>query len=187
MNSNKKLYLYSGLAIVTSLVLYAIITRKKTVKGSSQPEGVRQNDDSDTIVTTTGDVVSSSQVVIPKTLLQILKGTPAQATALLKNKPIFTKIDNVKIRRENFVNNGFFNNEMSEITNSGFYLGKVIEVVNDKGNLKNPEGRVYKWFKIKPTQETLDEMNRNKDFLTSKFLPDFTKEIYVREDVVKLQ
>lgn len=187
MNSNKKLYLYSGLAIVTSLVLYAIITRKKAEKSSPNQEGVPQNDDSDAIVTTTGDVVSSSQVVIPKTLLQILKGTSAQATALLKNKPIFTKIDNVKIRRENYVNNGFLNNVMSEVTNSGFYLGNVIEVVNDKGNLKNAEGRFYKWFKIKPTQETLDEMNRNKDFLTSKFLPDFTKAIYVREDVVKLQ
>jgi hypothetical protein len=30
-------------------------------------------------------------------------------------------------------------------------------------------------------------MNKNKDFLMSNFLPAYIKEIYVREDVVKLE
>jgi hypothetical protein len=41
---------------------------------------------------------------------------------------------------------------------------------------------------MKPAQITLDEMNRNKGFLTHVFKPNTTgKEIYVREDTVKLE
>jgi hypothetical protein len=186
MNNNKKLYVYSGLVIVASLVAYALITRKKS-GSSSATQNEESNSETDTVVTSTGDVINNEQSVIPKSLLDILKGTSSQATLLLKNKPIYTKIDNVKVRSENYVNNGLLNNVMSEVTNSDFLLGNVIEIMDDKGKLKNNEGRVFKWFKIKPTQETLDEMNRNKNFLSAKFLPTTTKQIFVREDVVKLK
>ena len=77
---------------------------------------------------------------------------------------------------------------MSTITNRGTLLGTVIQVVDDKGKLLNPQGKVYKWFRVKPAQITLDDMNRNKDFLTHVFLPDSTgKEIFVREDAIKLE
>jgi len=106
----------------------------------------------------------------------------------LINKPIYTKLDTVKVRSQNYVNNGFFSNVMSTITNRKFLLGNVIQVVDDKGKLTNPNGKVYKWFRIKPAQVTLDEMNTNKSFLTHTFLPDSTgKEIYVREDTVQLE
>jgi len=45
---------------------------------------------------------------------------------------------------------------------------------------------VFKWLKIQPAQVTLDDMNKNKDFLTRRFLPEFKEVIFVREDVVKL-
>ena len=77
---------------------------------------------------------------------------------------------------------------MSKINDSGFLLGTIIEVKEDKGLLRNFDGRIYKWFRIKPNQATLNEMNKNKDFLTSKFLPNSTgREIYVREDALKLK
>jgi hypothetical protein len=61
-----------------------------------------------------------------------------------------------------------------------------MQVVEDKGKLTNSEGKVYKWFKIKPAQITLDEMNRNKAFLTRVFLPEYSEVIFVREDTVTL-
>jgi hypothetical protein len=186
MDSDKKLYLYSGLAIVASLVAYSLITKKKTLPSSSEGTGILDPETTNA-VTTTGEVIDQEQTVIPATLSEILKKTSAQATAALINKPIYTKIDSVKIRRENYVNNGFFNNIMSTINDRGFLLGNVIQVVDDKGKLSNTDGRVWKWFKIKPVQSTLDEMNKNKDFLMARFLPQYTKEIYVREDVVKLE
>lgn len=188
MNGDKKLYLYSGLAIALAVVAYIVITKKKPLSNSSN-EG-KENTDEETAVavTTTGEVVQQEQVAIPETLSKILNKTSAEATKLLINKPIYTKLDEVKVRYENFVNNGVFNNVMSTITNKGTLLGNVIQVVEDKGKLANADGRVLKWFKVKPASITLDEMNRNKSFLTHKFLPESTgKVIYVREDTVKLE
>lgn len=184
MNSDKKLYLYSGLAIVSALVAYVIITKKKP-----SPNSGDSSEDPDTettfVVTTTGEVIDQSQVFIPANLVEILKKTPAQATVALINKPVYTKLDDVKVRYDRFVNNGFINNVMSTITNKGTLLGNVMQVVEDKGKSTNLEGRVYKWFKIKPAQITLDDMNRNKAFLTRKFLPE-SEVIFVREDTVTL-
>jgi len=188
MNADKKLYLYSGLAIAVAVVSYMIITHKK--KGSvSSSEGTGGADGSGNVaVTSTGEVISQEQSIIPDTLKEILKKDSGKATVVLINKPIYTKIDDVKARYENFVNNGILNNVMSTITNRGTLLGTVIEVKDDKGKLKNLDGRVFKWFKIKPSQIALDDMNRNKSFLTHVFLPESTgKEIFVREDAVKLE
>lgn len=187
MNKDKKIYLYSGLAIVGAIVAYVLITKKKPLASSSN-EGSGVPDPETTVATTTtGEVVDQSQVNIPKTLSGILKKTSAQVTVDLINKPVYTKLDDVKVRDSNYVNNGIINNIMSTITNRGTLLGNVIQVIDDKGSLKNNDGRVYKWFRIKPAQVTLDEMNRNKSFLTHSFLPETTKEIYVREDVVRLE
>jgi hypothetical protein len=185
--SDKKLYLYSGLAIVTAVVAYLIITNKKPLENASS-EGTGLPDESGTIATTTtGEIVDQSQVVIPTTLLDVLKKTTAEANAVLINKPVYTKLDNVKVRNENYVNNGILNNVMSTITNRGTLLGTVIQIKDDKGKLVNSDGRVYKWFRIKPSQIAFDDMNRNKNFLTRTFSPEYTKEIYVREDTVKLE
>lgn len=188
MNSDKKLYLYSGLAIVGAIIAYVVITKKKPLSDNSN-EGTGVPDaETNIAVSTTGEVLDQEQVVIPMTLSEILKKTTAEATTLLINKPIYTKLDNVKVRNSNYVNNGLIDNVMSTITNRGLLLGNVIQVVEDKGKLKNNDGRVFKWFRIKPAQVTLDEMNRNKSFFTHVFLPESTgKEIYVREDTVKLE
>ena len=185
---DKKLYLYSGLAIVTAIVAYMIITNKKTLPTSSS-EGTGVPDESGTVATTTtGEIVDQSQVIIPATLVDVLKKTTPQANAILINKPVYTKLDNVKVRSDSYVNNGFVSNVMSTITNRGTLLGTVIQVKDDKGKLVNADGRVYKWFRIKPSQIALDDMNRNKSFLTHVFLPDSTgKEIYVREDTIKME
>jgi hypothetical protein len=183
MNSNKKLYLYSGLAIALAVVTYVVITKKKPLLITSD-----ENSQDDGLETPTGDTITSQQAQIPSDLSNILNKSSKEATNILKGKPIYTKLDNVVVRRENYVNNGFFNNIMSKINDSGFLLGTIIEVKEDKGLLKNFDGRIYKWFRIKPNQATLNEMNKNKDFLTSKFLPNSTgREIYVREDALKLK
>lgn len=186
MNGDKKMYLYSGIAIALAVVAYLVITKKKDIPNDSS-EGT--DDDSENVaVTTTGEVVTEEQVVIPTALSEILKKTSAQATVNLVNKPIYTKLDDVKVRYENFVNNGIIDNIMSKITNRGTLLGNVIQIVDDKGKLTNSDGRILKWFKIKPSQIALDDMNRNKSFLTHIFLPNTTgKQIYVREDTVKLE
>jgi hypothetical protein len=180
MNNDKKLYLYSGLAIALSVVAYVFITKKK--KSDTDPT----NDVKPDVTTTTGDVISNEQVVIDSSLQEILNKSLSEANAILKNKPVYTKLDNVQVRSDSFVNNGIVNNIMSSISNKGTLLGNVIAVVEDKGRLTNTSGKVFKWLKINPAKVTLNDMNKNKDLLTRKFLPEYKEVIFVREDVVKL-
>jgi hypothetical protein len=186
MNNDKKVYLYSGLAIVGSLIAYFLITKKKTLPDNAEGTGT-PDPEANVAITTTGEVIDPEQLAIPTTLADILKKDTAKATKDLINKPVYTKLDNVRVRSESYVNNGLINNIMSTITNRNTLLGNIIQIVEDKGKLKNADGRVIKWFRIKPAQITLDEMNRNKDFLTHRFLPEYTNEIFVREDAVKLE
>jgi hypothetical protein len=114
MNSDKKLYLYSGLSILGAIILYAIITKKKALtpllegSGSGEPEGT-------VAVTSTGEVIDQAQVNIPANLAKILNKTSAEATIELINKPVYTKLDDVKVRNDRFVNNGIINNILSKI------------------------------------------------------------------------
>ena len=94
MNEDKKLYLYSGLAIVGAIIAYVIITKKKPLVASSEGAGV-PDEETTVAVTTTGEVIDQEQVVIPATLAEILKKTSAQATVALINKPVYTKLDDV--------------------------------------------------------------------------------------------
>ncbi len=104
MNSDKKLYLYSGLAIAVSVVAYVVITRKK--KLDTDPTSNVPDD----VTTSTGDVVDVEQAVIDPTLAEIIKLPLAQAKAKLLGKNIYTKLDNVNPRQSPYVNNGWFVN-----------------------------------------------------------------------------
>ena len=181
MNSNRKMYLYSGLAIAVSVVAYFVITKGK------KPPPDHKKDVLPDVTTQTGDVITAEQAMIDAELKEMLNKTISEVNATLINKPVFTKLDNVKVRSSNFVNNGIVNNVMSSISNKGTLLGNIVAVFEDKGKLTNNDGKIFKWFKIKPAQVTLDDMNRNKDFLTRKFLPEYKELIYVREDVIKLK
>ena len=187
MNSDKKLYLYSGLAVVGAIVAYALITNKKSTSSKSSEGDVNNDPETTNAVTTTGDVIDIEQAEVPASLVEVLKTTSAKATTALINKSIYTKLDNVKVRYNNYVNNGFISNIASTITNKGTLLGNVVQVIDDKGKLKNTNGIVYKWFKIKPSQIAIDDMNRNKSFLTHTFSANLPIDFYVREDAIKLE
>jgi hypothetical protein len=191
MENNKKLYIYSGIAIAGAIVVYLLLTNKKpngeVVK--SNEEETPQEDVEETVVTDTGDEIDTDQVEIPKTLKDILDKSVTDANKLLVNKPIYTKLKDVIVRNENYVNNGIINNIESSITNIGTFLGKVTQVVEDKGKMKNLNGRVYKWLKIKLSDEAITDLNNNRSFLsrnlTKATAPFFS--FYVREDTIKLE
>jgi len=187
MNNDKKLYLYSGLAIVGALISYvAIVYVRKTPNNLDNAAEIK---DAETTVsvTSTGEVIDKAQSTVPLSLIEILKKTSAQATTSLINKPIYTKLDDVKVRYSNYVNNGFISNIASSLTNTGTLIGNVVQVVEDKGKLKNNDGRIYKWFKIKPSIVAIEDMNRNKSFLTHVFSANLPIPFFVREDTIKLE
>jgi len=179
MNNDKKLYLYSGLAIALSVVAYVVITRKK--KTDTDPSANQVKPD---VTTNTGDEISNEQAVLDTTIADIIKLPLAQAKAKLLGKNIYTKVDNVNPRRTPYVNNGWLvNNSVGgRITEKNSLIGSVTDVVNDKGLLRNNSGSVYKWIKVKPSLDAIKQIKDDSSFLIGAK----TDVFYVREDVIKL-
>ena len=181
----KKVYVYSGLALFGALGLYIYISKRK--QEMIEKAQVVTNTEEETLVTPTGDEINIEQATIPKDLENVLKNNIPIAQKILINKPMVTKINNVKARSSNRVNNGLVNNVIGEIKNSNVNVGKVVGLIYDKEDAKNPQGKTYKWFKIKPTQESIDEMNKNKSWYepkkpNSKDIGNFI--FYYREDTL---
>lgn len=181
MNHDKKLYLYSGLAIALSLVGYVLIVRKK--KLDSDPSSYIVKED---VVTTTGDTISNEQAVVDKTLKEIFELPLQQAKSKLLGKEVFTKVDNVNPRQTPNVNNGWFiNNSVGgRITKKDTLIGKITDVGQDKGLLRNNSGNIYKWLKINPSNEAVKQIKDDSNILIGGTK---TKTFFVREDVVKLK
>jgi len=179
MNNDKKLYLYSGLAIALSVVAYVVITKKK--KANTDPTTNVQPD----VTTTTGDVISNEQSVIDASLQEILKLPLAQAKSKMLGKDIYSKLENINPRQSAYVNNGWFinNGVGGRITQKDTLIGKVTDVVNDTGSLRNASNTIYKWFKVNPSPEAIRQIKEDSNFLIGTKTDTF----YVREDVIKLK
>jgi hypothetical protein len=183
MNSDKKLYLYSGLAIALSVVAYVVITEKKKLK--SDPSKDNNSDNNLDVTTSTGDIITTEQAVIDKNLQEILNTPISNAKLKLLNKNIFTKLNNVTPRTTPNVNNGLLNNSYGgKIVDKDTKIGIVKDIVEDSGKLKNPQGNVYKWFKVLASKEAIDSINNTKSFWNTSLGNGIT--FYVREDVIKL-
>lgn len=180
MNSDKKLYLYSGLAIALSVVAYVVITRKK--KLDTDPSSNVKPD----VTTPTGDVISGEQAILDPTLTDIIKLPLAQTKAKMLGKDIYAKVENINPRQTPYVNNGWFvnNGVGGRITQKDTLIGTVTDVVNDKGSLRNNLGVIYKWFKIKPSNEAIQQIKDDSNILIGGTKTDT---FYVREDVIKLK
>jgi hypothetical protein len=179
MNSDKKLYLYSGLAIALSVVAYVVITKRK--KANTDPTTNVKPD----VTTTTGDVISNEQVEIDLSLQEILKLPLEQAKAKMLGKDIYSKLENINPRQSAYVNNGWFvNNSVGgRITQKDTLIGKVTDVKNDIGLLRNGSNNIYKWFKVEPSPEAIKQIKEDSNIL----LGTKTDTFYVREDVIKLK
>ena len=182
MKGDKRLYLYSGLAILGAIVAYSIITKKKptSVTNSAEEEPVEE----ETIITPTGDEITVEQAVLEPELQTLLNLPIEQLKLKTLNKKVYTKLDNVNPRQTPYVNNGWFvNNSVGgKITNKGTLAGIVMDVKNDSGSMASPSGRVYKWFKVKPSVEALNQIKEDSNILIGYKTDPF----WLREDVITL-
>ena len=185
MSEDKKLYLYSGLAIALAVVAYVVITKKKPSSTTSDEGGEVKEDVEDLIVTPSGDTITPEQSIVDPTLAEILNLPLAKIKLNTLNKKLYTKIDNVNPRTQPFVNNGAFNNTYGgKIEVKDTLIGTVKDVVEDSGKLTSPKGNVYKWFKVLASKEAIDSVNNTKSWWNVPLKEGIT--FYVREDVVKL-
>jgi len=188
MENNKKLYIYSGLAIAGAIVVYFLLNNKKingTQINSNDEENAKE-DDIKTVTTDTGDVIDIGQAQIPKNLKDILDKSLVDAKKLLLNKSLYSKINDVNPRTQSFVNNGVFNNTFGgKITNKDTFIGNVKDVVEDTGKMKNLDGRVYKWFKLLASADAIKSINDTMSWYNVPLKNG--SYFYVREDVVKFK
>jgi hypothetical protein len=182
MNSDKKMYLFSGLAIALAVVAYVVITRKKK---SDTDSASNTQDTQEDITTSTGDVITIGQAVIDPTLQEIIKLPLEQVKTKMLGKSIYAKVANINPRQTPYVNNGYFVNNTvgGRITEKDTFIGNVTDVANDKGLLRNNSGAIYKWFKVNPSSEAIKQIKDDSNIL----LGTKTKTFYVREDVIKLK
>jgi hypothetical protein len=177
------------LAIALAVVAYAVITTKKkldtdsTTNTKEEEETVETN--TEDLVTVTGDTITPEQAVIESELKEILKLTIPEIKLKMLNKSIYTKLDNVNPRQTPYVNNGWFvnNGVGGRILQKGTLIGRVIDVAQDKGLLTNNEGKVFTWFKVKPSPQAVKQIDEDANILLGTKKGDF----WVREDVVNLK
>jgi len=181
MNGDKKLYLYSGLAIALAVVAYVVITKKKPLPIASE-EASTEEENQDVVVTPSGDTITVEQAIVDPTLTEILKLPLAEIKLNMLNKKLYTKLDNVNPRQTPYVNNGWFvnNGVGGKITQKGTFAGTVTDVAKDKGSMSNAQGRVYIWFKVKPSAEAVKQIEDDSNIL----IPTKTDTFWLREDVV---
>jgi hypothetical protein len=186
MNGDKKLYLYSGLAIALAVVAYVVITKKKPLPTSTNENQPNVEEEKENVVVTpTGDEILEEQNVIEPTLKEILKKPLAQIKLSLLNKKLYTKLDDVNPRTTPYVNNGWFKNNLigGKIKTKGTLAGTVVDVANDTGLLKNTEGKVFVWFKINPSVSARKQIEDDSNIFTAQRFNTF----WLREDVISLK
>lgn len=185
MQNNKKLYIYSGVAIAGAVLIYLLLNAKNKKNQQVQPNTEEVIEDK-TVTTSTGDIITIDQAEIPKSLKDIVDKSLADAKKLLFNKHIYSKVADVNPRTTANVNNGYLNNSFGgKITNKDTFVGNIKDVVEDSGKLKNSSGRVYKWFKILASADAIKQLNDSMSWFNVPLKVGAT--FYVREDVLRLK
>lgn len=181
-----KIYIYSGAALLASVGLYFLITKKKKI---TPEQAIKAEEDRNS-----RPGIPTAQTNIPDNLAPILKLPVAQAKKLLIGKNVYTKVDDVNVRTTAIVNNGYTNNIMAKIPTAGTFVGKIADVVDADTPVfgteqKTADGRKFKFIKVKPfSQAALDAMNANDNRYFASLQSDFSASDfgYLGEEVIKI-
>jgi hypothetical protein len=178
---NKKYLIYGGIGVV---VLIAVYFATKSPDAPTTDEGSTEGD------TPSNDGITKEQKAMDEKLVNTIKfAKPKNKTDVIKSfygKNVYTKVDNVKLRKEPYVNNGTLNNIFGTIAKKDVLIGTIGSSYLDREDTINPStNQVYNWFQIKLSDAVYNDINKNqKNFLTKQFsnvaMP------YVREDVIRL-
>ena len=155
MNTDKalKITLYSLLGLGAILGATLLLGKK--------PDEGDQTTDED-VATDDGEISKEQRQVPPKVVAM------AKDPKVAVGVKVYAKLNGIKGRSQNYVNNGFIDNIVWEGDTAGEYLGKVTTSANDRGNMKDANGKVYKWFKVRLDRKAWDRYNDTKSFLTKQ-------------------
>lgn len=170
-----KIFIWSGIVLAASAAAYLALSKKPKPQKPQGPEP---------IIDESGQEVSTEQQKIPSNLVELLKLKPEVVYGTLKNKQLKTKLENVKARLDPYVNNGFFDNIVGTLARAGTVIGPITGVVEDSEGAVNPQGRVYKWFRVDtPSADAIRQLEDSSSFLKSY---NKNRIIFLREDTITI-
>lgn len=175
---NKKYLIYGAVGVV---VLIAVYYATKSPEQPTTDEGIPSEDEP----TSSTDKTKEQTTIDPKL------ATITQQKNWLKNvigKNVYSKLDNVKLRTSEVVNDGLINNLYGSVDKGGTLLGVVTTAYLDKGRATNPATKApYNWFQIKLSDAVYEDIQKNqKNFATRDLFKAPNVYAFVREDVIKL-
>ena len=110
----------------------------------------------------------------PDAITEEQKKVPPKIQSAAANKSVangmkvFAKLNGIKGRSQNYVNNGYINNIIWEGENAGEFLGKVTATAKDRENSADDKGKIYTWFIVTLDRKAWDRYNNTKSFLTKQ-------------------
>lgn len=175
---NKKYLIYSAVGVV---VLIAVYYATKSPDKPTTDEGTPSEGEP-----ATSSDKSKEQVTIDPKLASITQQKNWVKTLL--GKKVYSKLDNVKLRKSEVVNDGLINNLYGTVDKNGTLLGVVSGAYLDKGGATNPVTKTtYNWLQIKLDDAVYNEIQKNqRNFATRDLFKAPNVYAYVREDVIKL-
>lgn len=118
------------------------------------------------------------------------KPDPKLAELVKANKivgaTLISKVKNVKLRHQAYVNDGAINNRYGEAPEANMNIGTVLSVSDDLTKNINPAtSQPFKWFRIKIDKDLWTEIQTNQRnwWTREKIVP---AQLFVREDTVKV-
>jgi hypothetical protein len=175
---NKKYLIYGSIGVVILIAIYY---------ATKSPETPIADED----IVEEGDPTTSKEKTKEQTTLDPKLATIIQDKNWVKNiigKSVYSKLDNVKLRKNEFVNDGLINNLYGEVEKKDTLLGVVKGAFLDKGKATNPATKSpYNWFQIKLADSVYNDIQKNqKNFATRDLFKAPNVYVFVREDVIKL-
>lgn len=175
---NKKYLIYGGIGVVVLIAVYY------ATKSPAQPitdEASTSEGDPET-----GKDKTKEQITIDPKLASITQ--EKNWVKNIKGKNIYSKLDNVKLRKTEVVNDGVINNLYGTVDKSGTLIGVAVSAYLDKGKATNPITKApYNWIQIKLADSVYKDIQKNqRNFATRDLFKAPNVYVFVREDVIKL-
>jgi hypothetical protein len=175
---NKKYLIYGSIGVVVLVAIYY---------ATKSPETPIADED----IVEEGDPTTSKEKTKEQTTLDPKLATIIQDKNWVKNikgKSIYSKLDNVKLRKTEVVNDGVINNLYGTVDKNGTLLGVAVSAYLDKGKATNPVTKApYNWIQIKLADGVYNDIQKNqRNFATRDLFKAPNVYVFVREDVIKL-
>jgi hypothetical protein len=103
---------------------------------------------------------------------------------------VFSRVDGVKIRTQNIVNDGLMSNVYDTVPFKDTYMGKVVRIlVGPKDQINPVTKRPFNWFSFQLDKNLYQAMQKNRFVLTRDIVEAVppSGKTWVREDVVYLK